>query len=68
MVPLPSAVQEVIVSFAPLFSKRVFEHVTVLIAGAILAPRRRMVTSVLRVLGKGDEPHFQRYHRVLNRA
>ena len=35
------------VSFAPLFSKRVFEHVKVLIAGAILAPRKRMVTSDL---------------------
>lgn len=68
MVPLPSAVQEVIVSFAPLFSKRVFEHVKVLIAGAILAPRKRMVTSVLRVMGKGDDPHFQSDHRVLNRA
>ena len=68
MVPVPSAVQEVIVSFAPLFSKRVFEHVKVLIAGAILAPRKRMVTSVLRVMGKGDDPHFQSYHRVLNRA
>ena len=68
MVPLPSAVQNVIVSFAPLFSKRVFAHVKMLIAGAILAPGKRPVTSVLRVMGKGDAPHFQRYHRVLNRA
>ena len=68
MIPLPSAVQEVIVRFAPLFSKRVFAHVKVLIAGAILAPGKRTITSVLRVMGKGDEPHFQRYHRVLNRA
>jgi hypothetical protein len=68
MVPLPSAVQDVIVSFAPLFSKRVFAPVKVLIAGAILAPVKRTVTSVLRVMGTGDEPHFQRYHRVLNRA
>lgn len=68
MIPLPSAVQEVIVSVAPLFSTRVFAHVTVLIAGAILAPGKRTVTAVLRVMGQGDEPHFQRYHRVLNRA
>ena len=68
MIPLPSAVQEVIVRFAPLFSQRVFAHVNVLIAGAILAPGKRTITSVLRVMGKGDAPHFQRYHRVLNRA
>jgi hypothetical protein len=68
MVPLPSEVQRVIVCFAPLFSKRVFAHVTLLIMGAILAPGKRMVTSVLRVMGKGDAPHYQTYHRVLNRA
>ena len=68
MVPLPSAMQEGIVSCAPLVSKRVFEHVKVLIAGAIFAPRKRMGTSVLRVMGKGDDPHLQSYHRVLNRA
>jgi DDE superfamily endonuclease len=68
MVPLPSTVQDVIVGFAPLFSKRVFAHVKLLMAGAILVPGKRMVTSVLRVMGKGDDPHFQRYHRVFNRA
>jgi hypothetical protein len=68
MIPLPSAVQDVIVSLAPLFSKRVFAHVKVLIAGALLAPGIRIVTAVLRVMGQGDAPHFQRYHRVLNRA
>ncbi len=54
-------------SFAPLFSKRVFEHVKLLVAGAILAPGQRTVTAVLRVMGKGGETHFQNYHRVLNR-
>jgi hypothetical protein len=37
MLALPSAVQEVIVSCAPLCSNRVFAYVTVLIAGAIFA-------------------------------
>ena len=68
MVPRPAAVQDVIVGFAPLFSKRVFAHVQLLLVGAILVPGKRMVTSVLRVMGQGDDPHFQRYHRVLNRA
>lgn len=36
--------------------------------GAILAPGKRTVSSVLRALGLGQQPNFQRYHRVLNRA
>jgi len=36
--------------------------------GAILAPGKRTVTSALRVMGLSDEPQFQIYHRVLNRA
>jgi DDE superfamily endonuclease len=68
MVPLPSEVQRVIVCFAPLFSKRVFAHVTLLLLGATLAPGKRTVTSVRRVMGKGDTPHYQTSHRVLNRA
>ena len=54
--------------FAPRFSNRVWLHVQVLLAGAILAPAQRTVTAALRVVGLGQTPHFQRYHRVLNRA
>lgn len=57
-----------IVAFAPLFSQRVFRHVQLLLQGAILAPGKRTVTSVLRVMGRSEEIHFQNYHRVLNRA
>jgi len=54
--------------FAPLFSKRVWRHVPVLITGAILAPGKRTISSVLRVMGLEDDVHFQNYQRVLNRA
>jgi hypothetical protein len=54
--------------FAPLFSKRVFQHVQVLAAGAILAPGRRTVSSALRAMGLDQEKRFHRYHRVLSRA
>src|SRR5215210_9396442 len=54
--------------FAPLFSKRVFQHVQVLMAGAILAPGRRTVSSALRAMGLDRERRFHRYHRVLSRA
>jgi hypothetical protein len=35
---------------------------------AILTPAQRTVTAVLRIMGLSHEPHFQTYHRVLNRA
>jgi DDE superfamily endonuclease len=68
MLILPHTLAMVLGAFAPMFSKRVFEHVKLLIVGAILAPGRRTVTSVLRVMGKHDARHFQNYHRVLSRA
>ncbi len=39
-----------------------------LVIGAILTPGARTVASVLRVMGRQHLPHFQNYHRVLNRA
>jgi len=54
--------------FAKLFSKRVWEHVEVLLIGAILSPAERTVAAALRTMGLGQEKHFQNYHRVLNRA
>ncbi|MEA5599177.1 transposase [Rivularia sp. UHCC 0363] len=59
----------IILAFATLFSKPVWESVLVLLVGAILlAPGKRTVSALLRVMGLQDEPHFQNYHRVLNRA
>jgi len=58
----------VLAPFAPLFSRRVFQHAQVLLAGAILAPGRRTVGSALRAMGLGREECFHRYHRVLSRA
>src|SRR5919107_6143335 len=54
--------------FAPLFSKRVFQHVQALFAGAILAPGRRTVSSALRAMGLDQHKRFHRYHRVLSCA
>src|SRR2546422_736617 len=68
MLTVPVALTRLIVKFAPLFSKRIWEHVQVLVVGALLAPGKRTVTAVLRVMGLSQEPRFQKYHRVLNRA
>ncbi|MCA1725083.1 MAG: transposase [Thermomicrobia bacterium] len=65
---LPPAMILLLRPFAPRFSKRVWAHVQILLMGAILTPAQRTVTAALRVVGLGQTPHFQRYHRVLNRA
>jgi len=66
---LPTELIRVFASFAPLFSKRrVFQHVQVLLMGAILAPGKRTVSSALRAVGLEQHKNFHRYHRVLSRA
>ncbi len=65
---LPTTMIQVLAPFAPLFSERVWRHVQVLLAGAILAPGRRTVSSALRAMGLDQQKQFHRYHRVLNRA
>jgi len=59
---------QVLASFAPLFSKRVWQHARLLLVGAILAPGRRTVGSALRAMGLDRYERFHRYHRVLSRA
>ncbi len=65
---MPCELMNFVIAFAPLFSKPVFDHVLVLLTGAIPSPASRTVTNALRVTGLSDEKHFQNYHRVLSRA
>jgi hypothetical protein len=65
---LPTTMIQALAPFAPLFSKRVWPHVQVLLAGTILAPGKRTVASALRAVGLQEERCFCRYHRVLSRA
>jgi hypothetical protein len=65
---LPTMMIRVLAPFAPLFSERVFQHAQVLLAGAILAPGKRTVSSALRAMGLDQQKNFHRYHRVLSRA
>jgi DDE superfamily endonuclease len=65
---LPTTMIRLLAPFAPLFSERVWHHAQVLLAGAILAPGRRTVSSALRAMGLGQQKRFHRYHRVLSRA
>ena len=68
MLSLPIAFSSVIGIFAPVFARPVWQHVTVLLTGAVLAPGQRTVTAMLRIMGRSAAPHFQTYHRVRNRA
>jgi len=68
MPTLPTKYSTILITFAHLFSKRIWGRVQVLLAGAILSPAERTVTAALRAVGLSQEKHFQNYQRVLNRA
>ena len=68
MLHLPARFAAIIVAFVPLFRHRTWHHAEILLVGAILAPGKRTVTSLLRITGLSRERHFVNYHRVLNRA
>ncbi len=53
--------------FSLSFTAPTWQHVLVLIAGAILSPGRRTVAAALRVIGLDQDSCFTNYHRVLNR-
>ena len=67
--PTPAQViVELLSIFAIAFTAPTYKNALVLLYGAILSPGRRTVTAALRVMGLADEPRFEKYHRVLNRA
>jgi len=68
MLSLPIAFSSVIGVFVPVFSRPVWQHVKVLLTGAVLAPGKRTVTAMLQIMGRSAAADFQTYHRVLNRA
>jgi DDE superfamily endonuclease len=65
---LPPKMVQALAPFAPLFSRRIWQHAQLLLIGAILAPGRRTVSSALRAMGLDQYKRFHRYHRVLSRA
>jgi len=65
---MPVTLTRLIVRFASLLSKRVWDHAQVLLVGALLAAGKRTGTAGLRVRGLSQEGQFQKYHRVRKRA
>jgi hypothetical protein len=66
--PLPPRFLSRLAGFADLFTRPTWSNVLVLLAGVILAPGRRTVTTALRILGRDRDPDFCTFHRILNRA
>ena len=64
MPDLPARFAAIIVAFAPLFRHRTWRHAEVLLVGAILAPGKRTVTSILRTAGTILASHSQHRARV----
>jgi len=55
-----------IIAYSGLLPILVFVHTRLLLAGAILAPGKRTITSVMQVVGLSQETKFHKYHRVLS--
>src|SRR5271157_2100540 len=64
---MPSRLAEWMQPFSGAFTAPTWQHVMVLVMGAILVPGRRTVASALRVTGLDQIPHFTNDHRVPNR-
>ena len=65
---VPAVLASWLAAFRPCFTAPVWNHMLVLVCGAVLSPGKRTVTQALRVMGLADRPGFGRYHEALNRA
>jgi hypothetical protein len=65
---VPKAAEPLVAAFCVAFTRPTFQRVAVLILGAILSPRQRTVTALLRTVGPLAHGHWSDFHRVLCRA
>ena len=65
---VPRILAEWLWPFIGCFTASNWNHVLVLVAGAVLSPGRRTVTAALRVMGLDQSASFAVYHRVLSTA
>lgn len=68
MPALPKEIVDLMTPFAPVFTKPTWRKAQEMWCGAVLAPGKRTVTSVLQVLGLSGHSGFSKYHHVLNRG
>src|ERR671916_766078 len=63
----PAILAQWMAPFQPVFTQPTWQNLLVLVAGSILAPGRRTVTSALSIMGLRQMTTFTNFHRVLNR-
>ena len=66
--PVPLFLRQWLQDLRVCFTAPSWEHVLVLVMGAILAPGKRTVSSCLRMTGRTNARNFSSYHQLLNRA
>ena len=65
---LPPILGSLMEAFRGFFTAPVWDHVLVLVAGAVLTPGKRTVSAALRIMGLAEASDFALYHHVLSRA
>lgn len=66
--PVPQILRDWLQSLRSCFTAPTWEHVLVLVMGAVLAPGKRTVSACLRMTGRAEAGNFSSFHQVLNRA
>jgi DDE superfamily endonuclease len=66
--PVPQILRHWLGTWRTCFTAPSWEHVLVLVMGALLAPGKRTVSSCLRMTGRAQVANFASYHQILSRA
>jgi DDE superfamily endonuclease len=65
---VPPAIVSLMADFRDFFTAPVWNHVLVLVTGAVLTTGKRTVSAVLRIMGLAEAADFALYHHVLSQA
>ena len=65
---IPPILLTLMAAFREFFTAPVWDHVLVLVTGAVLTTGKRTVSAVLRVMGLSQSGDFALYHHVLSQA
>ena len=65
---VPPVLLTLMAAFRDFFTAPVWDHVLILVTGAVLTPGKRTVSAVLRIMGLAQAADFALYHHVLSQA
>src|SRR6516165_5849496 len=65
---VPPILLTLMAAFREFFTAPVWDHVLVLVTGAVLTTGKRTVSAVLRIMGLAEAADFALYHHVLSQA